>query len=73
MQINLQDHILNRVSKENIPVTVFLVNGFQLRGFIRGLDSFTVVLESEGKPQMIYKQAISTVSINRILNLMSER
>ncbi|MDI6631443.1 MAG: RNA chaperone Hfq [Bacillota bacterium] len=61
-QINLQDAFLNQVRKENIPVTIFLVNGFQLKGTVRGFDNFTVILESEGRQMMVYKHAISTVS-----------
>ncbi len=59
--INLQDGILNGVRRDKSPVTVFLVNGFQLRGVVRGFDSFVVILDSEGKQQMIYKHAISTL------------
>lgn len=62
LQINLQDAFLNQVRKENIPVTIFLVNGFQLKGMVRGFDNFTVILESDGKQLMVYKHAISTVS-----------
>lgn len=61
-QINLQDAFLNQVRKENIPVTIFLINGFQLKGMVRGFDNFTVILESDGKQLMVYKHAISTVS-----------
>ncbi|HIE13214.1 MAG TPA: RNA chaperone Hfq [Desulfotomaculum sp.] len=61
-QINLQDAFLNQVRKESIPVTVFLVNGFQLKGMVRGFDNFTVILESEGRQMMVYKHAISTIS-----------
>jgi host factor-I protein len=61
-QINLQDAFLNQVRKENVPVTIYLVNGFQLRGVVRGFDNFTVILESEGKQMMVYKHAISTIS-----------
>ena len=61
-QLNLQDAILNEVRRENVPVTLFLMNGFQLRGVITGFDSFVVVLVSEGKQQMIYKHAISTLA-----------
>ena len=60
--INLQDAILNEVRKDRVPVTLFLMNGFQLRGIITGFDSFVVVLVSEGKQQMIYKHAISTLA-----------
>ncbi len=59
--INLQDAVLNEVRKDRVPVTLFLMNGFQLRGIITGFDSFVVVLVSEGKQQMIYKHAISTL------------
>ena len=59
--INLQDAVLNEVRRDKIPVTLFLMNGFQLRGTVTGYDSFVVVLVSEGKQQMIYKHAISTL------------
>ncbi len=58
---NLQDVFLNQARSETIPVTVFLTNGFQLRGNVKGFDAFTVVLDSEGKQQLIYKHAISTI------------
>ncbi|GAV23636.1 RNA chaperone Hfq [Carboxydothermus pertinax] len=60
-QLNLQDAFLNQVRKENVGVTIFLINGFQLKGFVKGFDNFTVILESEGKQHMIYKHAISTI------------
>ena len=59
---NLQDTILNEVRKERVPVTMFLMNGFQLRGIVTGFDSFVVVLVTDGKQQMIYKHAISTLA-----------
>ena len=65
--INLQDAILNEVRRERDPVTLFLMNGFQLRGTITGFDSFVVVLVSDGKQQMIYKHAISTLAPIRSL------
>ena len=60
--VNLQDAILKEVRRDKIPVTLFLMNGFQLRGVITGFDSFVVVLVSDGKQQMIYKHAISTLA-----------
>ena len=60
--LNLQDAILNEVRRERVPVTLFLMNGFQLRGIITGFDSFVVVLVTDGKQQMIYKHAISTIA-----------
>ena len=60
--INLQEAILREVRRDKIPVTLVLMNGFQLRGTITGYDSFVVVLVSDGKQQMIYKHAISTLA-----------
>ncbi len=59
---NLQDAILKEVKRDKVPITLFLMNGFQLRGIITGFDSFVVVLVSDGKQQMIYKHAISTLA-----------
>ena len=56
--MNLQDSFLNHVRKENLGVIIYLINGFQIRGF----DNFTVIIENEGKQQLVYKHAISTIS-----------
>jgi host factor-I protein len=61
-QTNLQDAILQEVRREKVPITLFLMNGFQLRGTITGFDNFVVVLVTDGKQQMIYKHAISTLA-----------
>jgi len=66
-QTNLQEAILSEVLREKIPVTLFLMNGFQLRGTVTGYDSFVVVLVTDGKQQMIYKHAISTLAPIRTL------
>ena len=58
---NLQDLFLLSARRARMPVTVFLVNGFQMRGIVTGFDSFVVILESDGKQQMLYKHAISTI------------
>ena len=60
--MNLQDSILRESIRDHVPVTLFLMNGFQLRGIVTGFDSFVVVLVSDGKQQMIYKHAISTLA-----------
>ena len=65
--MNLQDAILNEVCQEKMPLTLFLMNGFQLRGVITGFDSSVVVLVTDGKQQMIYKHAISTLAPIRTL------
>lgn len=58
---NMQDVFLNQVRKERTPITVFLVNGYQIRGIVKGFDNYIIVLDSEGRQQMIYKHAISTI------------
>ena len=58
---NYQDVFLNQARKDRTMLTVFLMNGFQMRGVITGFDSFVVVLESDGRQQMLYKHAISTI------------
>ena len=69
--INLQDAILNEVRRDRVPVTLFLMNGFQLRGIVTGFDSFVVVLVAEGKQMMIYKHAISTLAPIRPLKAVT--
>lgn len=59
---NLQDIFLNGARKGRTPVTIYLTNGFQIRGNVKGFDSFTVVLDCEGKQMMVYKHAISTIT-----------
>jgi host factor-I protein len=60
-QINLQDTFLNLARKENTEVTIYLVNGAQVRGRVKGFDAYTILLEGGGKMQMVYKHAVSTV------------
>ncbi|HET7629144.1 MAG TPA: RNA chaperone Hfq [Bacillales bacterium] len=67
--VNIQDQFLNQLRKENVYVTVILLNGFQLKGFIKGFDSFTVLVESDGKQQLIFKHAISTFSPHKRISL----
>ena len=59
---NLQDIFLNNARKNRIPVSIYLTNGFLIKGYVKGFDSFTVVLDSEGRQQLVYKHAISTIS-----------
>ena len=72
IKANLQDIFLLRARQERLPVTLFLMNGFQMRGTIVGYDTFVVVLDSEGKQQVVYKHAISTISPVRTVNLTEE-
>lgn len=70
VNINLQDVFLNQVRKEHIGVTIYLTNGFQLKGLVKGFDNFTVVLDTDGKQQLVYKHAISTVTPYKAMNLI---
>ena len=69
---NLQDLFLLRAKRDRVPVTMFLMNGFQMRGTITGFDPFVVVLDSEGRQQVIYKHAISTIAPTRPVPLTEE-
>ena len=69
MQKNIQDLFLSRLRRSQMPVTMFLMNGFQLRGTIAGFDQFVVVLMSDQKQQVIYKHAISTITPERVISL----
>jgi host factor-I protein len=60
--INLQDVFLNQVRKEHIPITIYLVNGYQLKGYVKGFDNYTIVMEMDGKQQLVYKHAVSTIT-----------
>ncbi|NLN13992.1 MAG: RNA chaperone Hfq [Tissierellia bacterium] len=70
--INLQDTFLNKARKESINITVFLVNGYQIKGVVRGFDNYTLILDSDGKQQLIYKHAISTIVPARSIDLHEE-
>ena len=69
---NLQDLLLSKLRRSRMGATVFLVNGFQIRGEIRGLDSFVVVIYSDGKQQMVYKHALSPLVPERPLSGVEE-
>lgn len=59
---NYQDQFLNSARRDRTPLTVFLMNGFQMRGVVTGFDAFVILLQSEGRQQMIYKHAVSTLT-----------
>ncbi len=67
---NLQDIFLLQAKRDKLPVTMFLMNGFQMRGVITGFDAFVVILDSDGRQQVIYKHAISTIAPVRPIDLM---
>ena len=70
--LNLQDLFLNNARKEKIPVTIYLVNGVQVKGIVRGFDSYVIMIEGENKQQnMIYKHAVSTILPSKYINLQN--
>lgn len=69
-QLNLQDVFLNQARREKISVTIYLTNGFQFKGYVRGFDSFTVILDCEGKQNLVYKHAISTITPSRPIRIL---
>ena len=69
---NLQDLFLLSARRNRTSGPVFLVNGFQMRGVITGFDPFVVLLQSEGRQQMIYKHAVSTITPSSPLPLTQE-
>lgn len=71
--VNLQDIFLNLVRKEKTVVVIYLTNGFQIKGTIKGFDSFVVIIETEGKQQLIYKHAISTIAPTKNVSLNLEK
>ena len=68
--LNLQDMFLNQLRKEKIMVTVYLVNGFQLRGYVKGFDTFTIVVENERRQNQDYKNANSTITPTKPVKLL---
>ncbi|PFA67772.1 RNA chaperone Hfq [Bacillus sp. AFS015802] len=70
--INIQDQFLNQLRKDGSLVTVFLLNGFQIRGQVKGFDNFTVLFETEGKQQLVFKHAISTFAPQRNVQINFE-
>ncbi len=70
-QINLQDVFLNQVRKDKTYITIFLLNGFQIRGLVTGFDNYTVVLDCEGKQELVYKHAMSTIIPTNPVNFIA--
>ena len=69
---NLQEIFLTQLRWERRPVTMFLMNGFQMRGYVTGFDAFSVVLSSDGKQMFVYKHAISTITPERPVPLTEQ-
>lgn len=68
--INLQDVFLNQARKEKISVTIYLTNGFQFKGIVKGFDSYIVILDCEGRQNLVYKHAISTIIPSKYISIL---
>ena len=72
--LNLQDLFLNNARKEKIPVTIYLINGVQVKGYVKGFDSYIILLEGDNRQQnMIYKHAVSTILPAKSINLQNNQ
>ncbi len=68
--MNLQDVFLNQARKDKVPLTIYLTNGFQFKGIIKGFDGFTVILDCDGKQNLVYKHAISTIVPSKPISIL---
>lgn len=68
--LNLQDVFLNQARKDKIYVTIYLTNGFQFKGMVKGFDNYTVILDCDGKQNLVYKHAISTIIPAKSINIL---
>ena len=71
--MNLQDSFLNHVRKENLGVIIYLMNGFQIRGLVRGFDNFTVIIENEANSSLFTSMLFPQFLRQLILLLCSPR
>lgn len=69
----LQEELLDELANEKIPVTIYLMNGFQIRGIVADHDDAVVVVVAEEKQQIVYKHAISTIIPYRPLKALKEK
>lgn len=71
---NMQDYFLNQARKEKVQLTVFLTNGYQFSGLVKGFDNFTVnLLDTDGRQNIVYKHAISTIRPARVIQLIDQK
>jgi len=67
---SLQDLFLNQVRKERIPVSIYLTNGFQHRGLVKGFDNYAIMMENDGKQFLVYKHSVATITPSRPVKTM---
>ena len=68
--LSWQDVFLNQARKERVPITCILTNGFQFKGIVKGFDSYTVIIDAEGKQELVFKHAISTIVPARPISIL---
>jgi len=68
---SLQDPFLNALRKENVPVSIYLINGIKLQGQVDSFDQFVILLKNSVN-QMVYKHAISTIVPSRNVDFSTE-
>lgn len=75
MNINgeVQNAVLKELLEEKVPATIFLMNGFQIRGIVSNYDDMSIALETDGKQQLLFKHAISTIAPIRPLRCMDRK
>ena len=70
--LNLQDVFLNQARKEKVPITCILTNGFQFKGIVKGFDIYTVIIDAEGRQELVFKHAISTIIPARPISILDD-
>ena len=68
--LNLQAAFLNQARKDKIHVTIFLTNGYQCKGMVKGFDSYIVILDCDGKQNLVFKHAISTIIPYKTISIL---
>ncbi|MDD8000841.1 RNA chaperone Hfq [Bacillus cereus] len=58
---HLQEELYKQIKEDKGIVTIFLKSGVRIVGEIVAIDKFTVLMLVDGKQQLIYKQAVSTI------------
>lgn len=59
---DIQNKILSELAEKKCPMTVYLLNGFQMRGCLITYDDAVLIVDVDGRHQMVYKHAVSTLT-----------
>lgn len=68
--MNLQDVFLNQIRKDKMTATFILTNGFQFKGTVKGFDSYVVIIDCDGKQELVFKHAISTIIPAKTISIL---